>query len=273
MAHASASSSSSGGQGPLGRSPVVYAHRGAAYELPENTVEAFALALELGADAIETDAHMTRDGRIVLSHDPAGERMAGAARAIRDATLAEVQSWDVGARFVARGPDARGPSPRPYRMPLFEEVLARFPDVAFNVDAKQEEPDMIPALLRVIRAAGAEERVRVASFSTRNLRRARALGCRHTGLSARELAPLVLSPLAIARRLAVPGEAAQVPLRASGVTFASPRTIDRLHALGLRVDFWTVDDPEEAARLFAMGADGVMTDDPRRVARRAQRSS
>ena len=58
-------------------SPTVYAHRGASFELPENTLESFRLALDLGADAIETDAHMTRDGRIVLSHDATGERAAG----------------------------------------------------------------------------------------------------------------------------------------------------------------------------------------------------
>jgi len=49
--------------------------------------------------------------------------------------------------------------------------------------------------------------------------------------------------------------------------FASQAAIDRLHALGLRVDFWTIDEPAEAARLFAMGADGVMTDDPRTLCR------
>ena len=57
-------------------SPIIYAHRGASFELPENTLEAFAFAfaLALGANAIETDAHPTRDGHVVLSHDPTGER-------------------------------------------------------------------------------------------------------------------------------------------------------------------------------------------------------
>ena len=52
----------------------------------------------------------------------------------------------------------------------------------------------------------------------------------------------------------------------AGITFASQRAIDRLHARGLRVDFWAIDDPEEARRLLAMGADGIMTDDVRSVA-------
>ncbi len=246
----------------LRASPILYAHRGAAFELPENTLEAFALALELGAQAIETDAHLTRDGRVVLSHDPTGQRMAGVPMAIRDATLGEVRTWDVSARFVPRGRDAR--QDRAYRIPTLDEALAAFPHAVFNVDAKQEHPDMIPALLRCIRGAGATDRVRVASFSTRNLVRTRALGYEgETGLSPTEVARAVLLPL---RLVHVRGNAAQVPKRAHGITFASPRVIDRFHALGLRVDFWTIDDPDEAKRLFAMGADGVMTDDVRTLA-------
>jgi glycerophosphoryl diester phosphodiesterase len=224
--------------------------------------------LQLGAHAIETDAHMTRDGRIVLSHDATGERTAGVPRAIRDATLAEIREWDVGARFVPRRPGAFVSGMR-YRMPTLDESLAAHPDVVFNVDAKQTVPDMIPALLRSIRSARAEDRVRIASFSTKNLVRARALGYPgETGLSAKEIARIMFVPRPALRWLRVPGHAAQVPRRAHGLVFASQAAIDRLHTLGLRVDFWTIDDPREAAELFAMGADGVMTDDPRALAAR-----
>jgi glycerophosphoryl diester phosphodiesterase len=246
----------------LREGPTLYAHRGAKLELPENTLGGFRLAVELGADAIETDAHMTRDGRIVLSHDPTGLRMAGVAVAIRDATHREAEAWDMGARFVARD-GSRASSA--CRIPTLDEALAELPGVVFNVDAKQVYPDMIPALLRSIRGAHAEDRVRIASFSTRNLRRARGLGYEgQTGLGAAELAAIMLAPSRLARALRR-GDAAQVPPRAWGMTFASQRTIDRLHRLGLRVDFWTIDDPDEARRLLAMGADGIMTDDIRRV--------
>lgn len=247
----------------LRASPIVYAHRGASFELPENTLESFRLALELGADALETDAHMTRDGRIVLSHDPTGARMAGVPRAIADATLEEVRRWDVGARFVPRRPGVFQPGQR-FRMPTLDEALADLPGVVFNVDAKQIAPDMIPALLRCIRHAHAEERVRIASFSTRNLLRTRALGYPgETGLSPSEIARIMFVPRSYLKWLRVDGNAAQVPRRAYGVKLASQGAIDRFHMLGLRVDFWTIDDPAEAERLFAMGADGVMTDDPR----------
>lgn len=244
-------------------SPIVYAHRGASFELPENTLEGFALALSLGADVIETDAHMTRDGRIVLSHDPTGMRMAGIARAIGESTLAEIRTWDMGARFTPRRDGAHRSGMR-YRLPTLDEALEAFPRASFNVDAKQVAPDMIPALLRCIRHARAEDRVRIASFSSANLARVRRLGyAGETGLSPSEIARAMFVPRQALRWYRVSGHAAQVPRRAYGVTFASQGAIDRLHVVGLRVDFWTIDDPAEAKRLFAMGADGVMTDDPR----------
>lgn len=250
-------------------SPIVYAHRGASFELPENTLEAFALALSLGANAIETDAHMTRDGHIVLSHDATGERAAGIARPIKELTLAEVRAWNVGARFVPRRA-GEFRSSQVFRLATLDEALAEFPDVVFNVDAKQTTPDMIPAMLRVIRTADAEARVRIASFSTKNLARARALGYGgETGLSGAELARIMLVPRRLLGLVRVQGEAAQVPRRAYGMAFDRQPSIDRLHSLGLRVDFWTIDEPSEARRLFALGADGVMTDDPRALCARA----
>ncbi|HWQ29275.1 MAG TPA: glycerophosphodiester phosphodiesterase family protein, partial [Dehalococcoidia bacterium] len=81
----------------------LYAHRGAARERPENTICAFERALELGADALELDVHATRDGTLVVAHDPDGRRMAGVASVIRETSLADVQAWDVGHGFVLDG--------------------------------------------------------------------------------------------------------------------------------------------------------------------------
>jgi glycerophosphoryl diester phosphodiesterase len=220
----------------LRASPIIYAHRGASKELPENTLAAFARALEVGADAIETDAHLTKDGRLVLAHDPNG---------FPNVTLEEARRTK---------PD----------LATLDEALEEFPGVVFNVDAKQTEPDMVPALVRCVRAHSATDRVRIASFSTRNLERARGLGYEgETGLASKEIARIMFVPRAALRWLRVAGQAAQVPRRAYGVRFDTQSAIDRFHELGLRVDFWTIDDPGEARRLFAMGADGVMTDDPR----------
>ena len=243
---------------------LVYAHRGASLELPENTLEAFRLAVSFGIRAIETDAHMTADGRVVLSHDATGGRTAGVPQAIRDCTLGQVRTWNMG-REREESMDVQ------YVIPTLDEALAEFPNVVFNVDAKQTYPDMIPALIKCIRQAQAEDRVRIASFHWVNLQRARSLGYKgETGLSPVEVAQVALLPAAIVRAVGVGGNAAQVPMRAWGMQFASERAIARLHGFGLRVDFWTINDTETARMLFAMGADGVMTDDPRALAKAAE---
>src|SRR2546428_12401684 len=73
----------------------VYAHRGASRELPENTMAAFRRALELGADALETDLHATADGVLVTSHHPDGARVFGGARRIADCRRSGVRGWGV----------------------------------------------------------------------------------------------------------------------------------------------------------------------------------
>lgn len=240
---------------------MIYAHRGASLELPENTLEAFERGLALGATAIETDGHMTRDGRIVLAHDPSGQRMAAVAALIRESSLSDVRRWDVGSTFRDRE-GAR--ASRPYRIPTLEEALEAFPRAFFNIDAKA--PEMVPNMVRLVLRAGAEGRVRIASFHASTLKRARTLGWEGAlGLGGGDLVRAMLVPGRLLRSLGLRGDAAQVPERAYGVRFASSRTIARLHELGLRVDFWTIDDPSRARELARMGADGIVTNDPRAV--------
>jgi len=213
----------------------IYAHRGASRELPENTMRAFRRALELGADALETDVHVTHDGVIVVSHDPDGARIFGEPARIADSSWAEVRAWGI---------------------PSLEEVVTTFSGVPINVDLKIDAAAQAVALLRKL---GAEDQVTLASFQSSTLRKVRALGYRGpTGLGRSEVARLLSLPAAAQRGpLAPPGRAAQLPL-----SLAKPWIIRRCHALGLRVDYWTVNEPALATSLVALGADGIMTDDP-----------
>jgi glycerophosphoryl diester phosphodiesterase len=245
--------------------PRLYAHRGAAVELPENTIAAFERAIELGADAIETDAHLTRDGHVVLSHDPRGARACGVDLAIDRVTLDEVRAWDAGATFV----DASGVSHagRGHRVPTLDEALRAFPNVAFNVDAKSRHPEMVPRLLEVIARVNAADRVLVASFDARTLRDVRARGYRgKTGLAQTEVLRLLASPKWALAIRPLRGAAAQIPFRALGLDLGTRAVVDKCHALGLEVHYWTVNEPTLAQRLLDAGADAIMTDDPRAIA-------
>ena len=242
-------------------SPLLYAHRGTPLDLPENTMPGFRRALGLGAGALETDVHLTRDGHVVISHDLDGLRLAGVAQSIRDTTLAEVETWDPGARFTSRtGERFAG---RGFRVPTFEELLRETPGVPINVDIKQREPSMVAPLLELLERTHSSDRVLLASFSAATLREVRRRGYPgRTSLGVSEALRLMALPVAVLKRLPLPGTVAQLGTRAMGIDFTRPWIIDKCHALGLRIEYWTVNDPREASRLWKMGADAVMTDDP-----------
>jgi glycerophosphoryl diester phosphodiesterase len=238
-------------------------HRGAAAERPENTMESFERAVELGVDVLETDAHMTSDGRVVLSHDGDGRRMAGVGWRIAGSTLREVQRWDVGWGFVDRHGD-RPFSCRGVRIPELGEVLASFRDVRVNVDVKQRTPWMVEPLLRVLR--GHEERVTIASFHDDVVHAVRARGYRGaTALSAREVQALLVLRGPLRHVWPVRGQAAQVPVRVGRLRLDTRAFVERCHARDIRVDYWVVNEPAEARTLLERGADGLITDDPARL--------
>jgi len=243
---------------------LVYAHRGAAAELPENTLPSFRRALELGADALETDVHLTVDGEIVATHDEDGARVAGVPRALRDVTLAEVRRWDAGHVFV----DEQGERPflgRGYRVPTLEELLLELPPVRLNVDLKSEDPRLVARFLEIVRRAGAEGRVVAASFFRSTLVRLRRSGWQgESSFAQSEFLACWLWPRRLRWRRPA-ATRAQIPTGAGPLRFATPRTLAKLHALGVAVDFWTINDPAEARALVALGADGIMTDDPARI--------
>jgi glycerophosphoryl diester phosphodiesterase len=247
---------------PRAHELLLYAHRGASRRLPENTLEAYRRALDDGADALELDVHATRDGVVVASHDPDGRRVAGVARTIAASTLAEVRGWPLGATFV----DAEGGRPfesSPLRMPTLGEVLAEFPGVPLNVDVKSAAPGVVPLVLAALDEARALPRVRLASFSDAVLAEIRRRSpASRTALGPREALRLALLPGALQRLLGFGGDAAQVPPRSGALRADTRAFVERAHGLGLRVDYWVVNSPAQARALLALGADGLMSDDP-----------
>lgn len=226
--------------------PIAIAHRGGAAEAVENTFEAFQASHELGYRYLETDAQLTADGVVVAFHDSRIDRVSSASGKISDWRWEDLQNV---------------PLHGGGRLSSVEELIRSFPETRFNLDAKSNE--VLRPLLTVVDSAGAFERVCIGSFSERRLRIARSL-CGEklcTSLGPRAIFDLMARSRGIRRR-AGHGLAAQAPTTFHGIPVISRHFVEQAHEEGLVVHAWTIDDPLEMHRLFDLGVDGIMTDQP-----------
>ena len=142
-------------------------------------------------------------------------------------------------------------------MPSLEELLDAFPTARVNIDCKAN--DTVDALVAAVKRTNAIDRVCLASFSDRRLKRLRAeLGpqvCTSLGPEALDPAPLGLMRHSN-------GRAAQVPVKQGPITVTNAKFVERAHRLGVQVHVWTIDDAAEMNRLLDLGVDGIMTDKP-----------
>ena len=226
----------------------MFAHRGLAVEAPENTMLAFAKAVAAGALYIETDVHASSDGIAVIAHDPDLKRIAGRDVRVDQLTFAELRRIDLGEGQVFCS---------------LAEALDTFPETRFNIDVKSRAA--VPGTIDAIVAAGASHRVLVSSFDEkRRLAVLRGLPGVVSSASARRFLVALLGAkggLSPVVRAALRGlVAVQVPERAIGLRITTARMIARLHAAGVEVHVWTVNDPQRMRELLDLGVDGLVTD-------------
>jgi glycerophosphoryl diester phosphodiesterase len=228
--------------------PLAFAHRGGAADGLENTMTAFARAVELGYRYVETDVHATVDGRLVAFHDRTLDRVTDVVGAIAELT------WEQVAGARVSGTDS---------VPLLAEVLDTWPELRVNIDVKSDAA--VDLLADTVRRTGSLDRICVGSFSDARLMRVRAaLGPRLcTSLGPRGVLRLrAASLLGRGRSGGTSGvPCAQVPPRAAAVPVVDRRFVERAHRLGMQVHVWTIDDPAEMNRLLDLGVDGIMTDE------------
>lgn len=232
---------------PAGSRPLVIAHRGASGERPENTLGAFERAIELSADMIETDLHLTRDGVVVIHHDASLGRL-GAPGEIRDRTAAELGGLDAS---LGRGPFER--------IPTLLDLLDRFGGrMDFNLELKVGESapyaGIEAAVVDAVRARGWLPRMLFSCFEDEVLERLRAIGADV------RIAVLVSprKPRGVLERAARVGAEAVNP----HVSLVDRGFVAAAHAAGLAVYPYTANDPAEMTRLLDCGVDGVITNFP-----------
>jgi glycerophosphoryl diester phosphodiesterase len=250
--------------------PWLVAHRGGSLLAPENTLVAFDRAVELGADAVETDVHLTRDGVAVVFHDDETGRLTGAAGTIEERTLAEVHALDAAFGFTPDGGRTFPFRGLGVRVPTLAEVLARHPGLRLSVDAKSEDPGLAEALVREVKAAHAVERVCLGSFFDEQAVRIGAL----LPEVARFLPQHAATCHVMAARSGQPAtgcpsgyDLASLPHRLEAMTVVDRAVVEHFHRLGIPVHVWTVDEEDDMRALLALGVDGLVTDRPDLAAR------
>lgn len=234
------------------RHPLIFAHRGARRAAPENTLPAFARALEMGADGIELDVHRSRDGRLVVIHDFALEHSTSGIGPVTNPTAAELAALDAGSHFA---PEYAG-TPVPTLDEAFDLVGGR---CRVNVEIKSESwsgGDAVEPLVEMIQARGLYDQVIVSSFNPITL-----VKVRHTdpkieiGLLLEEDLPPhlrfawftpILQPQAVHPHFAM--------VDTTFMQWARER--------GCAVNVWTVNDVDEARRLVSLGVDALISDVP-----------
>lgn len=248
--------------------PLTFAHRGGAGLWPENTLEAFRAAIDLGCSHLETDLRSSKDGELVLFHDERLERTTNGAGNVSAFTLRELKQLDAGYRFSPDGSThpARG---RGFAIPTFAELVAEAPGICFNVEIKERgDPDLPSALWEFIQRHGIGDRIIVAAEKHRLVSDFRRLSGERvaTAASRRECLKFWLaSGLGVTTALDIRYQALQIPVRVRDFRFLTPRLLEAARRRGIAVHVWTIDDPGEMHRLLESGVDGLMTDFPDRL--------
>jgi len=244
--------------------PLVYAHRGGAALRPENTLEAFDHGIALGADGIELDVHLSRDGVVVVHHDDTLDRTTNACGPVRAYTADELARMDAGHRFRPPGADGMFPfRGRGIGVPTLRSVLERYRDARFIIELKVNAPELAYRAIDEIRRAGAVERAALGSFGWRVLHAARRYEPRLPTGAAREETRWALYRSWVGWPLGRTSyREFQVPERSGRTTIVTPEFVAHAHRAGVPVKIWTVDDPADMRRFIEWGADALISDRP-----------
>jgi len=244
--------------------PLVIAHQGGDELWPGNTMHAFEKSAELGVDVLEMDLHITKDGVLVLMHDETVDRTTNGAGLIEEMTLAEVKALDAGYDW---SPDDGGTFP--YReqgitVPTLEEVFQAFPEYRMTIEIKKTEGSMAVPFCELIRAYGMQDKILVASFHDERMAEFRQVCPEVATSSARqETTIFVLMSKAFLGRLYSPTfYSLQVPEESSDITVMTAQFVRAAHERNLKVEPWTINDPEQMKRYIYWGVDGIITDRP-----------
>jgi len=246
---------------------LVMAHRGGEKVWPSNTMLAFMNATHMGADVLEMDIQVTKEGVLVVRHDPFVESTTDGRGLIRDLTLQEIKALDAGYTWTADGGKTYPFRGQGVTIPMLEEVMQTFPFTRLNIDIKPDDPAVVEPFVQLLKQYHHVTKVMVGSFHDAQLTRFRQL-CSQAATAAgtREVLMLYLLQRGGLHKLfRAKSQAFQVPEWRGRLHIVTPGFIRVAHAHGMEVHVWTVDEVEDMRRLIGWGVDGIITDYPGRL--------
>lgn len=240
------------------RKVQIQGHRGACAYAPENTVPAFQMALDMGADGIECDVHLTKDGRFVICHDDRIDRTSDGRGTIVELTLAEIKSHDFGAKFDEK---YKG-TPAPTLEEMLDVVKVMNP---VNIEIKKfggkyKTDEALNLFYDVLKKYDIIGNTIVSSFDAPLIKRLKQL---HPDVYTCFLYNKRRSPAAYAQSL---GCSAIHPYHKN----LKKVTVENAHKRGLKVNCWTANEEADIRRMIEIGCDGIITNYPDRAIRIAE---
>jgi glycerophosphoryl diester phosphodiesterase len=253
----------------FGRNPYmngktwVIAHQGGEGVWPSSTMYAFDRAVKLGADMLDLDVHMSRDGVLVVIHDDSVDRTTNTKGKVKDLTLEQLQRLDAGWYWPQYSKET---DPHPFRglgirIPALEEVLKAFPNMPMTIEIKQQEPSLAQLFCDLLRRYNMTDKVIVPSFREAALTEFRAV-CPEvmTAFTESEVRNFLFLGDLGARHPSA--RALQVPIAAGPIQVVTPGMVAFATGRGLVVQPWTINEESEMRELIAMGVHGINTDRP-----------
>jgi glycerophosphoryl diester phosphodiesterase len=234
---------------------TIVAHRGFSSIAPENTLIAMVKGCEAKADGCELDVHQTKDGHIVVMHDGDVKRTTDGEGKIAEMTLAEIKKLDAGSW---KGPEYKGEP-----VPTLEEVLKRVKAMNGHVVVEIKADGIAAGVLAAIKAQRMQDHVTVISFSEQAVKDVRALDPKMPigFLYGSDKTPGE-TPMEKAKWLAEKTRTMGAGIIDIAWNLVTPELVQEFHRQGMMVWAWTVDDPDEMAKLMSMGVDSITTNKP-----------
>jgi glycerophosphoryl diester phosphodiesterase len=249
------------------QAPLVIAHQGGDGIWPGDTMYAFEKSVEIGADVLEMDAHITQDGKIVLMHDEEVDRTTDGTGLIEEMTLDELKQLDAAYQWSNDGGKTFPFRGQGIQVPTLEELFQNFPQMRYVIEVKLTQNPISQPLCDLIRAHNMQEKVMVASFHDEAMRNFRET-CPEVATSASrtEVRNFVLLGKAFLSGFIAPQyqsiQPPYDPKESLNIPIMTARFIREAHAKNIKVEPWTVDDPDLMKQYIEWGVDGIMTDRP-----------